>query len=137
MKGVFRRSGMTLVPTSDEAKEALLGVKDGSQCVGEIRGARNPEQHKLFWALCQLVAEADNDTKENVKKWLCVKTNNVDVWFEPNGKMHVDPASIAYESLPQAEFNQLFQAAVHVIAERLGCKAADVRRRFEEMIAPR
>lgn len=137
MKGVFQRIKDSLVPIGDQAKEALQAIKDGQKCMVEIRAARNPEQANLFWALCQLVAEADDDTKENVKKWLCVSCNQVSVWFEPDGRMHVDPASIAYESMPQAEFNQFFQAAIHKVADRLGCKAAEVRTRFEEMTAPR
>jgi hypothetical protein len=137
MKGVFRRDGDKLIPVDDSAKEALLAIKDGSKCMGEIRGARNLDQHRLYWALCQLVAEADDDTKENVKKWLCIKCNHVDIWFEPDGKMHVDPASIAYESMPQAEFNQMFQEAVHHIAARLGCKETDVQTKFAEMTGAR
>ena len=136
MKGVFRREGMRLVPDSDEAKEALLAVKDGHKCIGEIRSPRNVDQHRLFFALCQLVAEADDDEKYNVKKWLCIATNHVDVWFEKSGKMHVDPASIAFESMPQAEFNEFFQSAVHHVAERLGCSSAEIRQRFNEMVTP-
>jgi hypothetical protein len=136
-KGVFRRIGNSLVPTGDTSREALFAVRDGDLCYISVRTPRNPEQHNLFWALCQLCAEADDDTKENVKKWLMYRLKFVDTWFEPNGNMHLETQSIAFESMPQAEFNVLFQGSVGLIAERLQTTPRVVQERFEEMLKGR
>jgi hypothetical protein len=136
MKGVFRRIGMTLVPTSEEGREALLSIKDGRECMVDTRGARNLLQHKLYFALCRLCADATDDDSESVRKWLLHATNNVDVWFDPNGNMHVEAKSMAFESMEQAVFNNLFQRSVNLIAERLSVSPKEVRDRFNDMVDP-
>jgi hypothetical protein len=136
-KGVFRRLGNSLIPTGDTSQEALDAVKNGDLCFVSVRTPRNPEQHNLFWALCQLCAETDDDTKENVKKWLMYRMRFVDTWFEPNGNMHLETKSIAFESMPQAEFNALFQGSVVLIAERLRTSPEAVQERFNEMLKGR
>lgn len=137
MKGVFQRIKYTLVPSDDMGKELLFSIADGAECIVEMKGKHNIKQFRLFWGLCQLVAEADDDTKLNVKKWLCVATGHTDIWFEPNGKMHVDPASISFSELEQNEFNEFFQRALILVADRLGSKPNEIRQRLEEMLAPK
>lgn len=133
-KGVFRRVGDTLVPASEEGTAALRAVPEGKTCMAEIRASRSPRQHALFWKLCTMVSEASDQTKENVKRNLLLEMGYADIWLDRKGRMHVEPKSIAWESMEQAEFNSFFQAAIRKIAEWLGSAPADVQRRFDEMV---
>lgn len=134
-KGVWKRVNQTLVPVSAEAKESLMAVKDDAKCVADVRGTRNADQHRLYFALCQLCADATDSTKDGVRKWLAYRLGHVETWFDLDGRMHIDPKSIAYESLAQAEFHALFQASVHLIAERLGSAPAEVQARFDDLVS--
>ena len=135
-KGMFMRVGDTLVPIGPPALEALHAIKDGDKCIADVHGARNIAQLNLFWALVTLVAEQEDEDKENVKKWLMFKLGYVDHWFEPDGRMHLEAGSIAIESMDQAAFNRLFNASVKVIAERLGSAPKEVLSRFNELVDP-
>jgi hypothetical protein len=135
-KGIFRRVGMMLEPADDEAREAVIAIGDGKLCAADVRGSRNPRQHSLFFALCNLVAKADDDTTENVKRWVLHETGHVDAWYDKRkGKMHIEARSIAFDSMPQNEFNQFFQIAVEKLAERLGAAPKDVMDQFNDMVS--
>lgn len=136
MLGVFRRRGLTAVPESAEGMEALLAIKDDTLFMADIRGARNPLQHKLFWKLCTAVADADDDDKENVKKWLLRQLNYIDVSFDPDGTMHIETKSIAFEKMEQAVFARLFNASIPLMSERLGSATDDFVRHFNELLDP-
>lgn len=136
MLGVFRRRGLTAVPESPEGMEALLAIKDGTTFMADIRGARNPLQHKLFWKLCTVVADAEDDDKDNVKKWLLRQINYIDVSFDPDGTMHIETKSIAFEKMEQAVFARLFNACIPVIAARLGSAPAEIIQQFNALLDP-
>src|SRR5262245_48621987 len=62
-KGIWKRTGGSAVPASTIARAQLYSVKDGSEFViPEIRRMpmRNLEQLRMFWALCEIVAENDS-----------------------------------------------------------------------------
>lgn len=136
MKGVFKRVGLTLVPASAEGCEALLAVKNGATCMADVRGARNPLQHNLFWKLAQLVADADDDHKDNVKEWLLRQLAFVDTFFDPDGTMHIKTKSIAYEKMEQVVFTRFFDACIPLISQRLGAAPADILKQFESLLNP-
>ena len=127
---------MTLVPTSAEAREALLAVSDDRKCVADIHAARNADQHRLFFALLKLVADATDETPDTLRRQLLYELGYVDIWFDAFGRMHTEAKSMAYESMPQAEFNRFFRASVHKFAERLQCAPQEIMDRFNEMADP-
>jgi len=45
-KGVFRRVGMTIVAAGNEAREAILSVRDGATFIGEFRGTWVPVEEE-------------------------------------------------------------------------------------------
>lgn len=137
MKGVFVKTSATMArAVGQQAIEALGAVKLGAQFVADVRPARNPEQLELFWTLCTIVADAEDSDKEHVKKWLLHKLGYVDIWFDPDGSMHIETQSIAFESMEQAKFSRFMDAAIPLMAERVGAAPADLRRRFEELLDP-
>lgn len=137
MKGLFRKiDARTAAVAGEQGREALAAIKQGATFVADVRAGRNPDQLELFWTLCTVVADAEDIDKEHVKKWLMHKLGFVDVWFEPDGSMHVETQSIAFENMEQAKFSRLMNASVPLMAERLGTAPAEFRARFEELLDP-
>lgn len=137
MKGVFiKTNATTAVAAGDQAREALAAVKTGGKFVADVRAGRNPDQLELFWTLCGVVAEAEDIDKDHVKRWLLHKLGFVDIWFEPDGRMHVETQSIAFENMEQAKFSRFMDAAIPLMADRLGNAQVDILRRFNDLLDP-
>lgn len=134
-KVILRRKGMTLVPVDEDSIAALLAVKDGAEVIGIIRGARNIEQLKLFWALVGIVSESSDIPKETIKRDLAIALGFTDTWIGYDGKVHIEAQSIAVESMTQAAFDQFFQRAVILMARWINAEHKDLLRRFNELAA--
>lgn len=139
MKAIWRRVGNAAVPADENALAALHAHKDGSEFLAETKAPRNLKQLKLFWALCNVVAENDTtyNTKEKAKEQLLMDLRYVDCFFHKDGTMHVRTKSIAFESMEQAVFNELFQNAVVLVCQWIGTKPKEVIDRVNDMIADR
>lgn len=136
-KGIWRRVGNTAVPVGEVSFANLHAFKDGQEFIAETRGARNPKQLALWWVLCRLVADNDNeyDTPEKASEGLKRALHHVDTFLDRDGKLHITTKSINFESMTQEDFNNLFKAAVNQIAEWLGNSPSDVMDRFNDMVA--
>lgn len=132
-KAVFKRAGLTFVPASPEASEALMALKDGQKCMMTVRTPRWIEHHDKFWALCQVVAEAVDTTKDSVKDWILRKLNYVEPRYDPEGRLEFKIKSIAFESMAQDEFSRFYDAAVPRMAELLGTTRPEFIDRFNEI----
>lgn len=44
-----------LTPAAADAEEALRNCRDREEVLVEIKRARNPRAHRLFWALCNII----------------------------------------------------------------------------------
>lgn len=136
-KGVWRREGNHAVPVGAVSIEFLQNIKEGSEFIAETRGARNVKQLNMWWTLCKMVADNDRDyeTKEKASDGLKIALKHVDTFLDRDGKLHIWPKSIAFESLTQEEFNPLFKAAINKVAEWLGNSPKEVQDRFNEITA--
>lgn len=142
MKIICRKVGRTLVPVDDEGIEALAKVKDGRDVTVELKMARNPKHHRLFFALCQFVRmhseTMSSASIDQIKTAMKLATGYVDTFVDcQTGKTAYVPKSIAWESCDQAEFNKFFDAAAGVIATRWmppGVTAEEVRRELLLMV---
>jgi hypothetical protein len=137
MKGLFRKSDFrTLVADDARALDALAGVSQGGECLADVKVPRNPKQHRLFWALVELVGTQRDTTKEATKDWLMLELQYFDLLHYPNGVMAVKPKSISYESMPQAQFREMFRAAVPVVCAELGNAPEEIQMQLQEMLDP-
>ena len=137
MRTIWRVTETGLTPTDDEAWEALRAHKVGAEVLCEPKGARNPKQLRLFWALCAVVAENDEhyDTKEKAKEGILRALHHIHTFLDRDGNLHVSTKSIAFESMKQAEFNVLFNDAINLICQWLGTQPKDVRDHVYQMVA--
>lgn len=132
---IWRRAGNIVHPVGEESLEALHSYRDGQNFVAETRGARNIDQLRMFWALCQIAADNSPNfsTKEVAKKNLLRALGYVDIWFDVHGQMQTETQSIATQSMPQHVFAPFFQRAIDMIAAWLSLAPEEVRRRVNEI----
>lgn len=134
-KIILRRKGLTFVPVGDESLEALFNIKDGAEVIATVRGARNIEQLKLFWALVGIVSESCDVPKETIKRDLAISLGYTETWVDHDGGVHIEPQSIAVESMTQDTFNEFFHRAVNLMAAWINAEHKDLMRRFNELAA--
>lgn len=136
-KGIWRREGDTAVPVGADSLEYLQAIKEGAEFVAETHGARNLKQLKMWWTLCEMVAENHPiiTTKTSASDNLKLALHCIETFLSPDGRLHIKPKSIAFESMTQEEFNPLFKLAIDKVAEWLGNTPKEVQDRFNEITA--
>lgn len=137
MRTIWRVTSTGLVPTDDEAWEALRAHKMGSEVMAEPKGARNPKQLRLFWALCTVVAENDDHytTKEAAKEGILRALGHVNYFMDRDGGAHISVKSIAFESMTQADFNTLFDNAIKLVCQWTGNQPKEIQDHVNQMVA--
>jgi hypothetical protein len=138
VKGNFIKKNGSLLPVGDEAHELLQAIKDGKECTVEIHVPRNAPQLRMFFALCEILADNDPKcpTKDIAKQNLLWALNYVDLWIDRGEKAHVQVKSISFESMKQEEFNQFFQRALELIGQWLGTAPEEIKARVYEITNP-
>lgn len=134
-KGVWIRTGSWAVPADERSLEFLRAQKDGTSFIADTKRARNAKQLALWWCLCKLLADQMDMTDEKVSDDLKVALGHADTYVNRDGTIYIKPKSIAFESLPQEEFNSLFKAAVNTIARWLETAPDNVMAQFNSMVA--
>lgn len=134
---IWRVTETGLIPTDEESWEALRSFKVGQEVMAEPKGARNPKQLRLFWALCSIVAENDEnyDTKDKARQGIMRALHCVDSFLDRDGNLHVWAKSIAFESMPQVEFSNFLTDAINVICRWTGNQPKEVRDQIHQMVA--
>lgn len=128
---VWMRHGMTILPMSEEADAMLRSFKTGDQFVGRFRKARSVKQLRLWFGLMHILVDHGVfpmiEAASDMTKIAC---GHVDIRISPDtGEVHMVPKSIAFESLSQADFNPIMQAAIDVVCQRwIGVSTETLRR---------
>lgn len=135
VKAVWIRDGSRAVPADERSLEFLRAQTDGAPFIAETRGARNPKQLRLWWALARLVAEQLDVIEVVISDDLKTALGHTETIKQRDGNYKMVPKSIAFESMPQEDFNHLLTAAINKVSEWLGSSEKEVRQRFNEMVA--
>lgn len=119
-----------LYPLSQEDLEILRNYKQNQILRCKLQGARKPRsliQLRLYWALCQVVADNTENklwnTKEKVDFQCRVKQHFVDpdiVAIQPDGTVVFSYRSIAFINLGHIEACRYFDRAFEIMADFLG-----------------
>lgn len=115
--------------------EFLLSKPEGKPFMAETHGARNPKQHALWWVLCTMVGAALEKTRYEMSDAALITLGRCRTYVTPGGHEYVKVDSIAWESMEQEIFNNVFQSAVNVFAGWLGCTSKEVMDQFNAMVA--
>ena len=111
-------------PTDHDAwtkfRRRLETMKPGTWIRMEWASPRNPKHHRKFMALLQLITENSETYNTVAKALVAVKlcTGHFDLLADPTtGEIIRIPKSIAFESLPQEEFDLFYSAAIDAVLQ--------------------
>jgi Protein of unknown function (DUF1367) len=114
---IMRRKGARLEPVTEVDRELLLDIPEGADLTVKVSRSRSPRQHRLFWALLQLVVDNHEyyQRPEQLLEWMKVRLGYVDetVWHDK--QIWFKTRSISFAAMGQDQFKEFFTRAVDVI----------------------
>ena len=120
-KIAMTKRGGVLIAADDEARAVLDRIKDAVDIMVEVRRPRNVRQHRLFFALLNLLVE-NSDDFDNVEQALTavkIGIGEADPIIDGRtGKTFWTVRSIAFESCDQDRFTRIFDRALFLICQR-------------------
>jgi hypothetical protein len=121
------RSPAGLVPADVTAAEWLQRVGIGKPVNATVRQPRNGKFHRKFFAMLD-VAYSNHEWPELESKWgrvrtsaemfrkyVIVKAGHYEPDLTPHGEIRVQPKSIAWAKMDEAEFSKLYSDVLDVI----------------------
>ena len=118
----MQRVANSLVPASEHDQELFDSVK--GQVLVTVRGIRNPDHLKRFWALADTVARFDRDFHDGraAVRWVKRQIPNMHKrYMEKDGTLVIELQSIAIGAMDQTRFNRFYDRAAWLWSERLKC----------------
>ena len=111
-----------LEPYDDAAAETLKRFKVGESCWVEVKKARNPKFHRMYFALLNLTYDnQDRYTNfEHFRKAVQMAAGHVDEFITLDGELVLQPKSIAFDQLDELGFQVVFSETMKVCAKILG-----------------
>lgn len=120
------RTGGTLIPDSVESSVIFAKVPFGKPVHVQVRQPRNGSFHRLYWALCQRVADGVDADAENVSDALKIATGHYTLLKTKSyGELKL-PKSISFAAMDQTAFSIFFERCVKVIYTEWGIDPAAV-----------
>jgi hypothetical protein len=135
-KRVARAGEIGLFSVDDEGYELISKLKDGRDVGADIVQRRNPRHHRLFFAICKFVQIhsplMSDQSIEEIKDALKLATGHVTRYVDADtAQTFYVCKSISWSAMDQTAFNQFFDDACRVVANRwmpAGTTPEDVRR---------
>jgi hypothetical protein len=120
VKVYLRKQLRALVPHGEEAEELIQSLKPNELVRAEITRPRNLGQHRLYWAMCRLVAMNHDELKdaEAVHQAIKILSGHCDV-VQIKGMMVKIPRSISFGKMEQSEFERFFRSAKDTVINDL------------------
>lgn len=125
----------------DEAGETALGsFGDGEVVTVEVKRARNPKHHRMFWALMTIVwNNMDHErypTVENLVAAVKISTGHRETVQLPNGTEVYIPKSISFAKMDQTEFSSFYDRVCDLLAKHFlpGVTSAELKAEVSIMI---
>lgn len=128
---LLKTPGGALVPADPQAAEYIASLKLGAPVKAEVKRMRNYQFHKKLFALLQLAFESWEPLEATYKGQTVAKNfdqfrNDVTVLaghYETTvtlrGDVRLTAKSISFGAMSQDEFDQLYNATVNVILQRI------------------
>lgn len=134
---ILQKQGNTLVATDEESVAALARIKDMTEVYADVVRARNIKQHRLFFALAAIVAEAMDSDVDTVRKEALIRTGHANMWIDPiDGHIRIEAKSMkVVDGMKQEEFDAFMDRAVNLMAGWIGADHKDLMRRYNELAA--
>lgn len=135
---IMRRSGDRLVPVAEWERERLLEIPEGRDLTVKITRTRSARQHRLFWALMQLVVinHPYYVRAEQLVEWLKIRLGYVEEVMFHDGQMLTKVSSISFGTMGQDAFQKFFNMALDIVTTEVlaGTSRDDLLKELEEML---
>lgn len=114
---IMRRKAAKLEPVTEVDRELLLEIPEGADLTVRVSRSRSPRQHRLFWALLQIVVDNHDYYKrpEQLLEWLKVRLGYVEETVWHDGQVWFRTKSISFASMGQDQFRKFFTESLDVI----------------------
>lgn len=120
----LRRVGNALFPDGDESICQLMHVPFGKSLRAEIKQPRNPAFHRLYFALCNRIADGIGSEAESVSTVFKMATDHIDIIRTKSyGDVKI-PKSISFAKMDNTSFKEFFEKCLRVAFEQWGLDAA-------------
>lgn len=110
-----------LTPVDDQGIEQLAKIKLGSTVLCEIKNARNPKQHNLYWGLVGQIYQNQTRyaTQKQVSDMLKVAVGYCDEAENKYGKTVAVPRSMSFANMPDDEFQEFFKLVIEFVKTKI------------------
>ena len=138
----LRPGALALMPSDSQTGQMLKRFGRGTVIsTSQPRRPRNEKHHRKFFALLGLVWEGTNlqdrfPVRENLLDALKHELGYVETFATIKGEILLKPKSIAFESMPQDQFEEFYDAAVEIIVTQLvpGLNRRDLERQVDDLL---
>lgn len=124
-KATYIRSPTGFTPADDGGRKYWQRFGLGDEVLLTFTVPRSLPQLRLYWALVEIAYQNNRDMHVSEKetsdsiKLACGLTETTNVKYRGEWFKRKIPASIAFENMPQDEFNAFFERALAYICEEL------------------
>ena len=118
---LLKRAGRFLVPADAMTERFIETLPQGKTLrARDITQPRSRPRMRLYWALVHLVSENLTDVpSEALHEWLKMRLGIVVAIPLKSGKTDLVPGSIAFDKMPQDEFERFFAGFLKLLNERI------------------
>lgn len=133
---VIKRPDGALIPALEHDREKLSTIKIGQPCRIELKRQRNYTFHKKYFALLEFAFDQWNPPehgegsawKERItinrnfdrfRKDIIILAGYYEATYRLNGDVRIEAKSISFASMSQDEFEELYNATLTVIVEKV------------------
>ena len=118
MKGFAVKTEFGLAPADDATRAVWGRMKPGTLCQVDVKRPRNIQRHRLFFALCNHIADAlGNVTTNEIADVLKIETGHCRILLGKTQEWRV-PLSINFSAMDEDEFRDFLERAFLVVAEQ-------------------
>ena len=111
-----------LIPIDPEGIKYVYNRKIGQELSCDVKIVRNYENLQRFFVLVNITFDMQDhfEEKEAYRYWLIMKAGYFDTIIAPNGNTIYKAKSIAFESMNENEFREVFSAVIDVFLKQFG-----------------
>jgi hypothetical protein len=126
-----------LVPSDDASRAIFEKIPSGKDVEIDAVQKRNPQFHRLVFALFGLIAKAFDQDMDDVRKRLLEAIGESHTVTFPDGSSRVYANSIAYSSMEEIKFGEVFEKLVKATYLIYGTFPSDIKREIDALLAPK
>lgn len=118
---IMRRKAAKLEPVTEVDRELLLDIPEGADLSVRVSRPRSPRQHRLFWALLQVVVDNHEyyQRPDQLLEWLKVRLGYVDETVWHDGQVWFKTKSISFAAMGQDQFRKFFTDVLDAIVSEV------------------